>query len=323
MKQTQKLDDEIGRRYYSLPISFFKEGDTLDKDLYLSYQGNFILFQKAGCPWAPGDNQKLADFSVAELYIKVDSSHEYCEYVDTRMKSIIEDSGVAQDVKGRLVYSATVAAADGLLKQPESIDFARQNISFVKHCVNFLGQDKQGFYEIFKASSQDMAQHSHGLHVAVYAVTLAKHLGFKAPDELTTVAIGGMLIDIGKTKIPKEILAKPGKLSNPELFEIRKHPQYGHEITAKYSNLLPNLSRVMIIQHHEQCDGQGYPKKLTSDRIHIFSKIVRIADMFDAMTSDRPWRGQLGAMSSAKELLDKATTIEEKNLILKFIEMMK
>ncbi len=309
--------------YLTLPLSLFKEGVEIDRDLYLLYQGNYILFQQSGHKWDQIDTQKLTDFNVTHLYIKVESRKEYVDYLDNRMSNIITSGEIPKEEKAQLVFSATVTATEGLLKNPDSIDFARQNFSFVKHCVNFLNQDRSAFYDLFNASAQNTVQHAHGLHVSAYAVTLAKQLGYESPEDLQAIGVGGMLIDIGMTKVPKEILEKPGKLTDAEFAEIKKHPQHGYEMTEKYAKIIPAISRSIVLQHHERGDAKGYPRRLSEERIHPFAKIVRIADMFDAMTSKRPWRDQKGALNSAKELLECAVTDEERKMIVKFVEMMK
>lgn len=129
--------------------------------------------------------------------------------------------------------------------------------------------------------------YAHSVNVALICNILGRWLKFSDEDvKLLTVA--GLLHDIGKSKIPESILNKPGKLSSAEFEVIKNHPIYGY-------NLLQNKGldkRILnaTLQHHERCDGSGYPNKLKGYELDSFAKIVAIADVYDAMTATRDFR---------------------------------
>lgn len=110
------------------------------------------------------------------------------------------------------------------------------------------------------------------------------HLNYESLEKLTLAA---MLHDIGKVKIPANILNKPGKLTNKEYDIVKKHPFYGFEMIHKLAN--PSIANI-ILQHHERLDGSGYPYGLYENQILIEAKIIAISDSFDAMTEDRVYR---------------------------------
>jgi putative two-component system response regulator len=96
--------------------------------------------------------------------------------------------------------------------------------------------------------------------------------------------------DIGKIGIPDNVLLKPGKLDEEEWVMMRKHPQFGAEIIGEHSNDLMRLSREIALTHHEKWDGSGYPSRIEGESIPLASRIVAIADVFDALTSERPYK---------------------------------
>ena len=107
-------------------------------------------------------------------------------------------------------------------------------------------------------------------------------------DQIHNIRIGSLLHDIGKIGMPDSILAKPTKLTENEYEQIKKHPGIGYKIMNQVSllnNVLP-----AIIEHHERLDGSGYPLGLEGDQISIAGRIVAVADVFDALTTDRPYR---------------------------------
>lgn len=127
----------------------------------------------------------------------------------------------------------------------------------------------------------------HSDRVARVAVRLAEELGVGG-EALNTIYLAGLLHDIGKIGVDDEVLRKPGKLTDSEYEHIKRHPEIGHKILrdlGKLDEVLP-----VVLHHHESWDGQGYPSKLDAAAIPLSARIVAVADSFDAMSSDRPYR---------------------------------
>ena len=127
----------------------------------------------------------------------------------------------------------------------------------------------------------------HSDRVARIGVRLAKELGCDS-KMLHTMYMAGLLHDIGKIGIDDAVLRKPGKLTPEEFDHIKEHPELGYRILADISQLADVLPAVL--HHHEQWDGKGYPFKLAGDQIPYIARILAVADAFDAMSSDRPYR---------------------------------
>lgn len=133
----------------------------------------------------------------------------------------------------------------------------------------------------------DDSTYAHSLNVALIARMLGEWIGL-SEDDLETLTLAGLLHDIGKCMIPPEIINKPSQLTPDEYEETKKHARYGTEILEKQ----PLDSRVIraALMHHERCDGSGYPMGLKDKEIDDFAKIIAIADVYDAMTSNRCYR---------------------------------
>ncbi|OGG95520.1 MAG: hypothetical protein A2527_06730 [Candidatus Lambdaproteobacteria bacterium RIFOXYD2_FULL_50_16] len=127
----------------------------------------------------------------------------------------------------------------------------------------------------------------HSRRVAQYSLSIARQIGL-AEEELHALKVGGELHDIGKIGISDALLLKPGKLTDDEVFMFRHHPAIGGEILSP----IPSLGHMVdiVLLHHERPDGLGYPKKLKGDAIPLVARICAVADCFDALTSDRPYR---------------------------------
>lgn len=144
-------------------------------------------------------------------------------------------------------------------------------------------------------SSHDFYTYDHSINVSMYCITLLRILKPTASKtELTHVGLGGLLHDLGKIKIPTEILNCPGGLSDEDYNIIKTHPDLGLDLLLNNEDLeipeldLNTIARV-VHEHHEHWDGTGYPAKKSEKEIHIFARICAIADFFDAITTKRSY----------------------------------
>jgi putative nucleotidyltransferase with HDIG domain len=139
----------------------------------------------------------------------------------------------------------------------------------------------------------------HTERVGEYALMLARELGF-AEEELEAVEVGAIVHDIGKIGIPDRILLKPGRLDSEEFAEMRRHPEISSYILEGLD--LPRIVLDMARNHHERFDGNGYPDGLAGENIPLAARILTVADAFDAMTSDRPYRAALATEDALAEI---------------------
>jgi len=160
----------------------------------------------------------------------------------------------------------------------------------------------------------------HSSRVSKYSEQLARFLGYDTRF-IEAVKTAGWLHDIGKIGIDESVLNKEGKLSNFEWNEIRKHPEIGYRILNSV-NEMSELAEY-ILAHHERFDGKGYPKGLKGDSIPIQSRIIAIADAYDAMTTERTYRPTFTKQEAFDELLNCSGTQFAPDLVLAFVECMK
>lgn len=139
----------------------------------------------------------------------------------------------------------------------------------------------------------------HSLNVSFYAKHICRQLGLTDYD-CKNIALAGIFHDIGKIGVTETLLNKPGKLSDGEWEEIKKHPVIGADIVAKIDEL--KEASDIIRYHHLHFDGKGYPGGLKGDEIPIGARIISVADSYDAMTSERPYRQAMSAEEACREL---------------------
>jgi len=158
----------------------------------------------------------------------------------------------------------------------------------------------------------------HQRRVADIAVKIATEL--KLPqDKIDGLYMAASVHDIGKISIPAQILSKPGKLLAEEFTLIKTHSQAGYNVLDRIKFPWPVAK--IVIQHHEQCDGSGYPNSLSADDILLESKIITVADVYEAMTSHRPYRPSLGTDKAIKTIIDKRGVGFDKNVVDAFLKL--
>lgn len=142
-----------------------------------------------------------------------------------------------------------------------------------------------------KMQCKDPLTNNHCHKAAKYAVVLGEHMSLTM-EELEALSLAAILHDLGKIKIPNEILLKPASLTEEEYVIIKCHPAWGAEMIEHDDPNDPKRKFVaeIVRYHHERYDGWGYPEGLRGERIPFLAQIVSIADAFEAMTSDRPYR---------------------------------
>jgi putative nucleotidyltransferase with HDIG domain len=150
--------------------------------------------------------------------------------------------------------------------------------------------------------------YQHCLSVTALAVAFARELGFSRADT-EKVALAGLLHDIGKAKIPLEILEKPGELSRQEADVMRQHPAVGHEILQAIPGL-PGDVLDAVLHHHEYLDGSGYPHRLKGDEISDLSRLITIADVYGALIEKRSYKRALSGAQAYRVLQTMGTKLD-------------
>ena len=159
---------------------------------------------------------------------------------------------------------------------------------------------------------------SHALKVAVYMLTLGRHIGF-SKEQMVELGFIGLLLDVGKLEMPEEILSKPEKLSEQEATLMQTHVDASIQLLESNEPLSFNV-RLGINEHHERMDGSGYPRGLVGGEISIFGRMAAIADSFAAMTSDRPYSKTLSSFEAMRELFRMAEGQLHAPLVEEFVQ---
>lgn len=170
---------------------------------------------------------------------------------------------------------------------------------------------------LIEIKSYDAYTFEHSVNVAVLSILIARSLQYNK-KKIRKLGVGAILHDVGKILIPEEIIKKPDSLSDEEFDVVKEHTRLGYD-SLKDNKLISPLSRTVILSHHERINGSGYPRGLKKNEIHDFGKITAIADVFDALTSDRVYRSKWPVFKVVDFLTSKAGSLFKREYIRKFI----
>lgn len=171
---------------------------------------------------------------------------------------------------------------------------------------------------VARMRDEDLTTYGHAVKVALYMVALGRHMGFPK-QELSNLGMIGLLADVGKTKLPKALLEKPGMLTPQEYTLVKEHVRLGLEALSQEGPLPPDILQG-ISQHHERLDGSGYPKGLKGPAIGIYGRMAAIADTFAALITPRVYANPLSPHDALLNLFEWAGTSFHEPLVEQFVQ---
>ncbi|OLN21160.1 hypothetical protein BTO30_16410 [Domibacillus antri] len=262
-------------------VSTIKENVTLAENVF-NNQGKVLL--KKGAALSPPIVSRLRALGITYVYIEDGRTDDILIKPvlteETRRAAIQIMTDAFSQVKKDLTSSSPIFAFHKLEKQFSSV---------VREIISQIRDRKEAIDLLTHLYAHDDYVFSHSLNVTVYTLALSMKLKNLTPKQTEDIGLGAMLHDVGKMMIPAAILKKPDRLTQEEFEIVKKHTEYGFELLRKEHNL-PLTAAHCALQHHERINGSGYPRGLKGNEIHIFGKIVGVADVYDAVTSNRVYR---------------------------------
>lgn len=172
--------------------------------------------------------------------------------------------------------------------------------------------------KIWQIQQNDEYTFEHSVQVSVFSALMGKWLKFN-PQGIKELAMAGLLHDIGKCNIPDEILNKAGNLSASEFDIMKNHPILGYMMLVGSKDYYKDPVLQGVLQHHERCDGSGYPSAHVASQIHPYGRIVAVADLYSAMTSDRIYRKKVCPFVVAELLMHESSNGLDKFYVSQFL----
>lgn len=282
----------LGTEFIPISVATLLPTAVVGLDLFLRevHDDAFHLYRGSDYPLTLDDLNRLKSRGVHRLFIRKESSSVYQGYL-RKLAASSDDKTIP--------LTARVCALNEVVREVLEAAFQQEDTDKTVLAANKLSglameiitRDEFNVQDLFQVLHHDYATFTHSANVAFYAGLLASKLGY-TNDDVKQITIGGLLHDLGKLDIADAILSKPGKLDDNEFRQIRMHPILGFRKLAHRSDLSEG-QLMMAYQHHERLDGRGYPVSLTADEIHPWAKMCSIVDVFEALTSHRPYRSRM------------------------------
>ena len=274
-------------RMQAFPVDQILDNSSTDFDLFLEAAGGLTLYAQATYKWSKDELTRLlanghqslfyrqTETPRVDFYRRIHKQVQVDVLSHPRLRILNLTEAAAELTRVLYEYDVTPVVI------AKAADVAVAMVQCVKQdptCITALGQLVQ----------HDEYTYYHSARVGAYALAIAVQLSQSDETKLAAMATGALLHDVGKARVDRKVLDKRGALTPPEWDEMRLHPVHGDAMVAE--SQLSVVPRQIILHHHERLDGTGYPHKLTGKELLEEVKIVAFADVFDALTTSRPYQ---------------------------------
>jgi len=281
-----------------------------------------VLYRAENLQFTEAVRKRLLEHDVERVYIQSNDRDNYQEYIERNLDRIVRNDSIETRAKAEIVYSSATFLMEKLFKEPRVGENIRRSEELVLNTVGFVLRDESAFRNLLAVTSYDYQTYTHSVNVYVYCVALAQRAGVaETSDDLVVLGTGALLHDIGKSLIDRSIITKKGSLNEEEWTIIKKHPVYGVEILRETGGI-PDECYAVVNEHHERCDGSGYPEGLRAETIHPYAKVAAVADVFDAMTTRRVYREAIGTFTALQIMKTEMSAGLDQHIFRQFVRLM-
>ncbi len=282
-----------------VPIELLSPDNATDVGLYLLTNGEMVLYKKAGVYLPKARIDSLIKQGVKVFYLQKEVVGHFLQETEKEIRNMLLSGHKPSVQELRNVHKKLTDFSSSLLAVPskETIDLSIRVAGSLAECIE---NNEEISTEVLFLMEKDISTSIHITNVHFLVAGFSYFLGYRG-DELQKMSSMGMLHDIGKAMVPDFILKKPGKLTDEEFEEIKKHTVYGREILKNNGGdeFIPGA-----LCHHENLDGTGYPMGLKGDDIPKEALIVKVCDIYEALTGYRPYRNPFKPFAAAKLMVE-------------------
>ncbi len=305
--------------YFSASLANLPAGSHAPCDLFLrSRSGTFVLYAGRGLLFDQARRQRLQVAGLQSLYIRREEATLYFNFLKETLVSLVQNPSTPAAVKAQAVHNSCREVLKRVLEEPRA-SFLAQAEEIIAPTVDLIVSGGEAVRHLIDLTAYDHSTYVHSTNVGIFAVALARKVfGRGAEHDLKRLGAGFFLHDLGKRQIPIDILNKPGALTSQERQIVNLHPEDGHRLLLG-SSLLTEEAKIIILQHHERDDGHGYPYGLKQGDIHPYARICRLVDVYEALTSKRPYHAQRSTYDALKLMREEVLVDIDRSLFEAFL----
>ncbi|MBT6225311.1 MAG: GAF domain-containing protein [Candidatus Scalindua sp.] len=335
INKTKKLTlvKQLNRDYYDkavkyLPVTLksLRIGPFNKSEIYLKNSNNgkdnYVLY------WNGENrlfvNEKRDEFirkNINKLYVPKNGRKQYLRFMETNLERVVDDEHTCLEEKLEVIKHVAINIFSDINATPaetSNIERSKQWIDSVMELINSAGNN---YSDLIYAKKHDQYLCGHSIDITLSGLAFANHLGMNI-EELNEFGLGLFLQDIGMQKVDPLIFNKPTKLNNDELDVIKKHSEIGFHI-LQASGKVSAESCLLALLHHENYNGSGYPYGLNEKDINYYGRISRIVDVFNALTTDRPYANAMTTYEACETMKENMNGVFDPKIFNKFVGFLK
>ncbi|MBI1317769.1 MAG: HD domain-containing protein [Candidatus Hydrogenedens sp.] len=276
--------------FIAIPVKMLRIDELADFELHLLPRGleKPVLYRGANLPFTEEALDRLKRQGLAELWVPASDRANLRAYVEHHMGDILTDDTIPVEHRSTLMYESAQGLVRDVMLEPRSGQLIERSAELVPHMIQFIFEEGKSFEHLMKVCSYDYYTYTHSVNVFTYCVALAQHVGH-TQEEVQTFGQGALLHDLGKSRLPLDVVNSPGSLSDEQWELMRLHPVYGYDLLIEQGVTDPVVLDVTR-HHHEKLNGKGYPDGLKGDEISRWARMCTIVDIFDALTTRRSYK---------------------------------
>jgi HD-GYP domain-containing protein (c-di-GMP phosphodiesterase class II) len=312
------------RGYLPVHVDMLKRVNRAPVDVFVQPDKNCVptLYCRAGLPMENQQLLGLSDAGIKDVYVRTGDFQDFGEHLLESVESLLEHETVSPADRFAALQLAVAVEVEHTARLINCTKFVTLSNKIGRDIASFVADSDVIPKDLYRIARHDFNTFTHVTNVASYSVVLAEQMGITNERELEQIATAAMLHDIGKRFIPASILNKPTRLTPDERDLVESHPTRGYEDLCDRSDL--NEGQLMIVyQHHERIDGNGYPVRLPASDIHPWAKLVSVVDVFDAMTGKRPYRRSITVADALQFISRNAGTQFDPEVVKCWVSAMK
>ena len=285
--------------YVPALVESLRVDTVLNFDLFINAQdgSGYVLYRKQGMPFTQQNADHLRKKDEGRFYIATDDRKKFLQYLEQNLTFILKDESIPIEKKSTLLYHSAANTVSQVFNNPAATENIRRTSGMVSNISGHVIGNPRAFQSLLKLAAHDYHTYTHSVNVCTYSLMLADSMKEFSSSELKELGMGAVLHDIGKSRISDSIIRKSGPLTSDEWGEMKKHPQFGAEILADNEYFSAN-SMSIVTGHHEKLNGSGYPQGLHASEIGLMARITCVADIFDALTTSRPYKGAISSFDA-------------------------
>ncbi|MGD2174400.1 MAG: HD domain-containing phosphohydrolase [Candidatus Brocadiaceae bacterium] len=312
------------QQFFPISLAVMQPGTLAPVDLYIRVPGatSYTLYRSARTPLTEEIRQRLLDRGVNALHLRSEDKDAYYGYVEEHIQQIVRDELLPLEEACSLVYESSTRVMKEVFEDPRSGKSIQRAERMVDATVLAIMKEPDALWYMTAMASHDYYTYTHSVNVCVFLIAATRELlDVDSTSRLRQIGLGGLLHDIGKSRVPGDILSKPGPLSEEEFDMVKQHPLAGLEIVEQVRSL-PLEPTSIIRSHHERLDGSGYPDGLSGEAIAWLPRLAGIIDTYDALTTKRSYAAVRTPFEALQLMLSEGEDRLDLDLLHRFVKFL-